>query len=321
MRNKIRLVTASWLTLSFALAGCMKSGEEATGVPAGTESVLDASHGGARITLPEIDPTALGKLGASALPDSGAKAWFQLSITGENMPGQAYLFPLTGKGGQTFEIKGIPAGKKRSFHGSLLNAGKVVTHEGITLADIQAGAYTDVRLFLAKANGSANVCVTIEGQTPPPCASDSLPPKPVPDSIGAIPMPGSGASQTTLCFEMRFDYGSGCELQGYAKMSFLNGTITYGDILVTDKPVRDYTRAMGQYDSSNISFYAVTREANNGVFDTLSLKGRIGLGATMAKGDYLREPSGKQGNWTMKVVACGASTAVYPDSSCFASAH
>jgi hypothetical protein len=436
------------LAVALAFTGCMKSGEDATGLQIDSAPVLDASHGGARIVLPEIDPAALAKAGKdSTLPDTTAQAWFELTITGENMPALAYRFPLTAKGSPAFEIKGIPAGNRRSFHGSLLNANRVLTHEGTTLADIHGGAYTDVRLYLAKAGGSANICVVIEGQKPPACAVDTstpppnpwpvpdsgavggcwwlsspwitgnvklygtqvngsmgilvrdsgraldfttwsrhgdtlaailvapnlqekwlfsglilssgliwsgtvtnyatgktvsftgktlpcgivvdtgkvpvdtlpVPPKPDSGTAKSIPMPGSGAKETTLCFEMRFDYGTNaCELQGYAKMDFLNGKILFGNMSVADRPGRDYWKTMGQYDSSTIGFYGVTSEATGGVFDTLSLKGYIGVGATMAKGDYVRLPSGKKGNWTMHTVTCGSWTPVYPDSSCSA---
>jgi hypothetical protein len=453
MQKKIWTWSFALLGGLLAFAGCMKSGEDATGPRPETVSVLDASHGGARISLPDIDPAALAALekgaGDTTVPDTLAKAWFELSITGENMQEQSYRFPITTRGGQIIEIKGIPAGKKRSFHGSLWNGKRVLTHEGITVADIQAGVYADIRLFLAKAGGSASICVIIEGQKLPACAGDTLsppvdpwpvpdsganagcwqlasdwitgkvkfygtpldgsmgvllrdsgsalyftlwsrqgdtlaavlispdngakwifrgvilsagavwtgtithatlgktapfsaktlpcgmvvepgktppdsvpvPPKPDPIPVDAIPMPGSGAKETKLCFEMRFDYGKdACELSGLAKMTFLDGKILNGNMTVADRPSRDYWRTMGQYDSGSISFYGVTAEASGSPRDTLSLKGRIGAGATMAKGEYVRLPSGKAGNWTMNAVACGAWTPVYPDSSCFATA-
>jgi hypothetical protein len=324
--------TTVLFAVSLALTGCMKSGEDATGARSETAPALDESHGGARIALPDIDPSALAKLGPdSASPDTAATAWFELGITGDGMPSLFYKFPLA-KGGQTFEIKGIPAGKQRSFHGSLRNANGVLTHDGITLADIKAGAFADVRLYLAKAGGTANVCVVIEGQKLPACAQDSLPPKLPPDSVpvppkpdsgalGSIPMPGAGSTQATLCFEMRFDYGTtACERQGFAKMTFQAGKITQGNMVVADRPSPFYTGIMGQYDSANISFYGVTQDAGVTVQDTLDLKGRVSLDATMAKGDYLRLPSGKKGNWTMKVAPCGAAYPVYPDPSCPAKA-
>jgi hypothetical protein len=447
MQKPIFRRTAALFAVSLALAGCMKSGEDATGARPEAVPALDASHGGARVALPDIDPAALGKLGAdSASPDTAATAWFELGITGEGMQPLAYKYPLA-KGGLIFEIKGIPAGKQRSFRGTLRNANGILTHDGITVADIKAGAYTDVRLYLAKAGGNANVCVVIEGQKLPACAQDSLPPNPwpVPDSgaiggcwavssdwvtgkvklydtqvngdmgvllrdsgsalhfttwarhgdtlaailvapnlqdkwrfngvvyaagagwmgsitdyatgkttsfsaktlpcsmvvepgkvppdsvpvppkpdsipLGSIPLPGTGAKQATLCFEMRFDYGTtACERQGFAKITFQDGKITNGNMTVADRPSPFYTSIMGQYDASNISFYGVTKDAGVTVQDTLDLKGRISVDATMAKGDYLRLPSGKTGNWTMKVAPCGASYPVYPDSSCVAKA-
>jgi hypothetical protein len=416
----------------------MRSGEDATGARPQTSSVLDADHGGARIALPEIDLAALGKAGADTGSDSTAKAWFEITITGENMADMFFRFPLTGRDAREIEIKGIPAGKQRSFHGSLLNAQRILTHEGITRADIQGGVMTAIRLFLAKAGGSASVCVVIEGQKLPPCAIDTLPPgqpwpkrdsaaiggcwvfssawlsgkvafydsgmkdglgifrpdsggvleittwarhgdtlaailispdplrkwllygfvlgknegwtgtitdhatgkttpfgakslpcsmmaddsvpnPPKPDPVGSIPMPGSGAPKATLCFEMRFDYANpACEIQGHAKMEFFDGKIPYGNILVADTPGRSYMGASGSYDSAAIRLYGVSDPDISGLRDTLTLNGYLGGGATMAKGDYVRLPSGKKGIWTMKLVACGSQTFKSPDPSCAA---
>ena len=447
MQNKTRLWSAAFFSSALALAGCMKSGEQATGLRPEVAGELDATHGGARIALPEIDPAALGKTGKDTpVADTLAKAWFELSITGENMKEMFYRFPLPNPGNLPFEIKGIPAGKKRSFHGSLLNGNRVATHEGITQADIQAGTYAEIRLFLAKAGGSAAVCVVIEGHMLPPCAGDTLKPppnpwpepdsgaiggcwqfssawlsgkvklydsvvngmkgvfqrdsggdlpfttwarhgdtlvailispnfeekwllqgwvsgkneawtggisnhatgkttsfaakslpcsvvadpgkvptdpvpnpKPVPGAAGSIPLPRSGAPRTTLCFEMRFDYAnSACEVQGLAKMDFLDGKIVYGYIMVADRPNREYTVAGGSYDSAAIAFYGITRDDSAVPRDTLSLRGYMGAGATMAKGDYQRWPSGTKGIWTLNAVACGSWTPKYPDASCSA---
>jgi len=451
MRSKTRLWTTAFFSVSLALAGCMKSGDNATGVIPESSAVLDADHGGARIVLPDIDPAALGKAGKdttvrdTTIRDTTVKAWFELSITGENMMTLSFRFPLTNKGNGPYEIKGIPAGKSRSFHGSLFNANGILTHEGITQADIVGGAFTEIRLFLAKASGSAEVCVVIEGQKLPPCAGkDTLmpPPKPgpgpdsgavggcwqlssswvsgkvklydsmlngsmgmirrdsgadlyfttwgrhgdsllaivvspdrdqkwlfsgvvagnnegwmgvlsnyttgkstpfgakslscavvtdsgkaIPDSVpppkpvptGSIPMPGSGAPRTTLCFDMRFDYGNGpCETQGVAKMDFLDGKILYGNITVADVPSHFYSSVMGSYDAATIRFYGVTADEPGVSRDTLSLQGNMSLGANMAKGDYVRWPSGKRGNWTMSLVACGSGTFKTPDPSCTA---
>jgi hypothetical protein len=181
MQKKTLLRTTAFLSLSLAFAGCMKSGEDATGVRAEPATVLDANHGGARIALPQIDPAALGKGGAdTTIPDTLARVWFQLSITGEGMSELSYSFPVTKQANPLIEIKGIPAGKNRSFHGRLVNGSGLTTYEGITLADIQGGVFTEVRLFLAKA-GSASVCVIIEGQPLPPCAAvDTVTPPPNP---------------------------------------------------------------------------------------------------------------------------------------------
>lgn len=446
MQTRTRHSVVALFAMLLALSGCMKSGEEATGLKSETSPGLDAGHGGARLVLPAIDPAALAKAGLdSSLPDTLAAAWFELRISGESMKEMFYRFPLTVQGGQSIEIKGIPADKGRKFHGSLFNGNGVLTHAGITLADIQGGMYADVRLYLAKASGSAGICVVIEGQKLPDCAvTDTLPPTdpwPVPDSAaiggcwsiasswiagkavfypspvdgysgkllrdsgaalhfttwarqadtlaailispngekwllrgvilgsnsvwsgnitvfttgqsasfsaktlpcslvvdpgkvptdsvpvppkpdsgatGSIPLPGSDTALTTLCFEMRFDYGSNprCETPGHAKMSFLDGAITHGNILLAEWPGIHFWSTRGQYDSSAIRFYGVTEKDSVGASDTLSLQGYLGAGATMAKGDYVRLPSGKKGNWTMNLVICGAWTPVYPDSSC-----
>jgi len=52
------------------------------------------------------------------------------------------------------------------------------THEGVTVAEIRAGEFADIHLYLSKASGTANVCVVIEGMAPPPCANDTIPPPP-----------------------------------------------------------------------------------------------------------------------------------------------
>lgn len=444
MQKKTLPWSAAFFSLSLALIGCLKSGDDTTGARSEPSAVLDADHGGARIALPQIDPAALGKGGVdTTIPDTLAKAWFDLTITGDNMPEQSYSFPVSKQTNPIIEIKGIPAGKNRSFHGRLVNGRGVTTHEGITLADIQGGVFADIRLFLAKALGSATICVVIEGQPLPPCAmEDTLlpPPNPWPgrdssaiggcwllssawvsgkvklyDSMmngsmgtllsdsgavlffttwarnhdtlaailvspnldqkwlfyglvagnnegwmgtitnyttgkttpfgskslscsttdsskiphdtvpatkpptGSIPMPGSGAPETTLCFEMRFDYGnSACEVQGYAKMDFLDGKIMFGNMLVADIPNREYSGIIGSYDSASINFYGVTQVGAPMSRDTLSLQGRMGIGATMAKGSYVRLPSEKKGIWTMSLVACGSWTPKYPDPSCTA---
>jgi hypothetical protein len=223
------------------------------------------------------------------------------------------------------EITGIPAGKKRSFHGILLNGSGVMTHEGATTADIQGGILTDIRLYLARA-GSAGICVVIEGQKLPTCAgadSSKVPidttPKPGPDAGGPIPMPGSGAKEATLCFEMRFDYAdSACEVQGFARMDILDGKIMFGNMMVADNPYIGYSGVHGSYDSASISFYGVNDNGLTLLSDTLSLQGYMGIGGTMAKGNYQRFPSGKKGVWTMSSVVCGSWNPKFPDASCSA---
>lgn len=173
------------LALSLAATACMKPGQEATGMDSSDDpkARLDATHGGARISLPEIDFAALGKIGKDTVSsDTATQAFFELTITGANMSELFFQYPLKKKSGSTFEIKGIPSGSKRSFHGRLLNRGYQLTHEGVTVADIKSGTLTDIRLYLSKAGGSANVCVVIEGQKLPACALDTIPPPPPPDT-------------------------------------------------------------------------------------------------------------------------------------------
>lgn len=445
MQNKSCLWTSALFIVSIGLSGCMKSGEDATGLKPETAPGLDDKHGGARVVLPEIDPAALGKVGAdTSVPDTSVKAWFELSITGASMNEMFYRFPLSNRGGQSIEIKGIPAGKKRSFRGSLLNGRNVLTHEGITFADIQAGAYADVRLFLAKASGSAGICIVIEGQRLPACAVDTLtpppdsaaiggcwqisspwiagkakfhdayvngakgvlvrdsgaalyfttwarrgdtldailispnpeekwlfrgvilgnnatwagnitnyitgksadfsaktlscssvvepgklpidsllvPPRPDPGNLGSIPLPGSGAKQGTLCFEIRFDYASkNCEVSGFAKMDFLDGKILFGNLTFAETKVHQFSIQSGKYDTVAISLYAETHVGSDDHLDTLSMNGIISLNRKQAKGNYVRLPANRRGDWTMSLVECGSWRPVYPDSSCFAAAR
>ena len=176
------------LTIGSIFIGCMKSDPNANSINSSINDLgggtgLDASHGGAHIVLPEIDPTTLNKQGTnSGGKDSLILAWFELTISGEKMSDMFFQFPLGKKGGSGFDIKAIPAGKSRSFHGRLLSRDRQLTHEGTTVADIRGGEYSDIHLYLAKAMGSANVCVVIEGQKPPACAVDTILPPPPPDS-------------------------------------------------------------------------------------------------------------------------------------------
>ncbi len=184
MSLKRNIWLAVGLSLPLAIIGCMKTNQDATNInspgdiiKAGTD--LDALHGGARVVLPEIDPATLNKQTANGIPnDTLPAAWFELTVSGTNMSDMFFKYPLGTKGGYSFEIKGIPSGKSRSFNGRLLNRSRQLTHEGTTVTDIRAGELADLHLYLAKASGSANVCVVIEGQKPPACALDSFPPLP-----------------------------------------------------------------------------------------------------------------------------------------------
>jgi hypothetical protein len=151
--------------------------------------------------------------------------------------------------------------------------------------------------------------------TVPPPIDTVLPPK---DTLkaGRIPSPTSSAGETTLCFEMRLDYGGGCEMAGYAKMNFFAGQITKGNITVADSPSRTYTQILGSYDQKSIHIESVLPGFGVPVADSMMYDGAISNDRTMAKGDYIRLPSEKQGIWTMSSVVCGAWTPKYPDSSC-----
>ncbi|MEO7423606.1 MAG: hypothetical protein ABI036_00365 [Fibrobacteria bacterium] len=183
MFRKRKIWMSIGLALPLAFSGCMKPSQDG-GITAPTDNPsshegLDASHGGARVMLPEIDPATLNKQGVDTIIiDTMPQGWFELTISGPNMSDIFLQYPLGKKGGYAFEVKAIPAGKNRSFHGRLLNRQMQPTHEGVTVADIRAGEFTDIHLYLSKASGTANVCVVIEGMTPPACANDTIPPPP-----------------------------------------------------------------------------------------------------------------------------------------------
>jgi hypothetical protein len=181
------------LLLPLALAACLRSPQESSEADAAQEG-LKAKHGGARIALPDIDPQALLKstsssskiivdtlTGDTVWTDSGASAWFSLTISGQGMRDMQFVYALGSKsGGHVFEIKNIPAGPSRRFLGQIILSHRAVTHEGETYSDIKAGQYTDVRLYLRKAQGSAGVCVIVEGFPLPPCADSTVVP---PDTL------------------------------------------------------------------------------------------------------------------------------------------
>ncbi len=212
--------------LSLGAMSCMKPGQEVTGSessPTGATALLDAKHGGARISLPEIDFATLSKVGKDAVPnDTMTRAFFELTITGANMTSMVFQYPLSNKGGQTFEIFGIPAGTKRSFHGRLLSSDKQLTHEGVTVTDIKSGVLIDLRLYLFKSAGAAKVCVVIEGQKLPACALDSVPPPPLPpDTV-----------TSSSCWHVSSDSVSG-QMSLYSE--YVNG---YLGVLVTPNGIR-----------------------------------------------------------------------------------
>ncbi len=448
----------------------MKSSQDAAGInspnspngaPNSTKG-LDATHGGARLVLPAIDAAALRKQGVDTTHvdttrvDTLPMAWFELTISGSDMTDMDFKYPLATNGGTTIDIQSIPAGKGRNFHGRLFNGNGRLLYEGVTLADIRGGEYADVRLFLTKASGSANVCVVIEGQPVPACAMDSLPPPPPPtsnlashcwyvtsDSVngllhlydqpvngfagylmtldmhslpvttwaynldtlsvivirpsmdkkwrlsgvvqngmywtgsvsgapmespfsfygkpgacpqgtvvvipidtvpvpvppidtlsipvdtllppkdslkaGGIPGMNSSRGETTACFEIRLDYASGCEIDGFAKMTFVAGNIVKGYITIADHPSRSYSQILGSYDQNAIHIESVLPGFGVPTADSIMYDGAISMDRTMAKGNYLRLPAEKKGIWMMSSMVCGNWTLKNPDSSCVTS--
>lgn len=289
----------------FALSGCLKSPQDpAENVMGGNQEpqVIDATHGGARIQLPSIDPAALMKASADTIkkPDSSV-AWFDLTISGLGMADMHFTFLIGVKpGGNAFEIKGIPAGPARKFKGLILDGNKNVVYEGSATTDVVGGKYTDLQLKLGKNAGSVGVCVIIEGQPLPPCAVpiDTIP-------VGSMPLPGGNPKEQTLCFSMQFDYGGECRTEGFAKMNFVPGVIKFGYITVNRKTPMTYSSILGSYDAANFSLQAVLPADGSAPADSLMLKGMVSVKADMAKGEYVRLPSMKKGIWSMAVIPCG----------------
>jgi hypothetical protein len=303
------------------MSGCLKSPQDP--VEAGIEEekgsqLIDAAHGGARVLLPSIDPASLLKASADTAKNPiPAIAWFDVAISGSGMTEMHFTYPIGVKpGGNAFEIKGIPAGPGRKFAGKLLDGNKGVAYEGSATTDVIGGKYSDLQLTLNKSTGSVGICVILEGQTLPPCAN--LPPIDPPDtlSLGAMPLPGGNPKEQTLCFSMQFDYGGECRVEGFAKMNFVPGAIKYGYIMVNRKSPMTYAYVMGGYDLAKFSLQAVLPASGSTPADSLMLSGQVSAKADMAKGSYLRLPSGKKGIWSMAVIPCGNIVLAPPNPKC-----
>jgi hypothetical protein len=324
VRKQIPVLLLACLALPLAFSGCLKDEPAPIAPGAGnpeTSEGLDARHGGVRITLPEIDPASLNKRALDTVGpvDTANTAWFELSISGNGMQEMFFRFPIRGKqGGETFTIKGIPAGLKRKFQGLLRNSEWEETHQGTTLADIEAGALSDIRLYLKKSTGGADMCVVIEGQKLPPCAIDTVKPpidtvKPPidtvkPPKLSQIPDPRDTAA-TTICFTLSFFDEMGCAIEGYAKMLFQKGVIRHGNLTLGGIPAQSYDNVIGKYDTLGMSFQGTTPIFMSVPHDTLLFNGRIEAGKRRsAKGETQSLPSGKKGTLYLGAVQCGSWT-------------
>lgn len=164
----IRKWLALGITMAIGLIACDKEDRSPT-QPEGKDG-----KGSARIALP--------KLPAGYLADSGQKALFSLTITGNGMDPIMKSWYLSPDRPQPILVAGIPVGE-RHFYGRLIridaNTGDTaVTHEGEDSAYIERGATADVHLYLrAGGFGSAHVCVEVEGW---PVDSTCIPPPPPP---------------------------------------------------------------------------------------------------------------------------------------------
>jgi hypothetical protein len=301
----------------FTLSGCLKSPQDPAEIGVNQEpQLIDATHGGARIQLPSIDPAALMKASVDTTkkPDS-AVAWFDLTITGSGMVDMHFTYSIGVKpGGNAFEIKGIPAGPARKFTGKILDGNKNVAYEGAATTDVIGGKYSELQLKLGKVSGSVGVCVIIEGQPLPPCATpiDTIPPVPV----GSLPLPGGNSKEQTLCFSMQFDYGGDCRTEGFVKINVVPGIIKFGYVTVNRKTPMTYSSVLGSYDSTNFRLEAVLPANGSTPADSLMLNGKLSVKADMAKGDYVRLPSMKKGIWSMAVIPCGNITLAPPNAKC-----
>jgi hypothetical protein len=171
----IKSISASYayLGLTVVLVGCLGTGDE----PSQVKSTASTSTNTAsvRLTLPRINLQALPKSGADT---TKLPAWFVLSISGDGMDSMNLSFPYGLSDSNThLEIKSVPVGRNRHFHGELLNASKRLTHVGDVSATIYGDSLNSLSLKLHYANGRVGLCVEIEGQPTPACERmDSIPP-------------------------------------------------------------------------------------------------------------------------------------------------
>ncbi len=164
--RKRRFAIGSLLVCGLSLFACNRLDKPVSG-PDGKSEL--AGTGRALLHLPAI--------GAKYRPDSGSDTsgefLFQLTISGPGMAPMYDSWVLRPSDAAPVLIPNIPAGEVRVFSARLiwLDPGRgdsAVTHEGADTVSIHAGATAEVMLFLHKAiaNGSAHVCVAIEGISP-----------------------------------------------------------------------------------------------------------------------------------------------------------
>jgi hypothetical protein len=98
------------------------------------------------------------------------------------------FFPLSPDSTTTVIIEHIPAGPQRLFEGRISYNDSSTLYEGETWADIYSGKLVEIRLYLRKAGGAAEICLIIEGMPPPACA-DTLVTPPTPPPLGSTGEP------------------------------------------------------------------------------------------------------------------------------------
>jgi hypothetical protein len=168
--NMKKSISASYayLGLTLALGGCLGTGDEPIQVKRAPPT--SATTASVRLTLPRIDLRTLPKSGADT---SNPLAWFVLSISGDGMDSIKLSFPFGLSDSMThLEIKSVPVGHDRHFHGELLNASKRLTHVGDVSTTIYGDSLNAISLKLRYANGIVGLCVEIEGQPTPACGSN-----------------------------------------------------------------------------------------------------------------------------------------------------
>ncbi len=160
-----RLIGLLAVSLLF-LIGCQHDGSPVNSSPEAT--------GEAEIILPDLQSAALQKSGA------GANLGFRLSVEGRDGAVVTFSWKSSQLKGQPLKVKGLPVGLDVKFTGQITQKEKV-THSGETYADVHKGLVAQVRLYLHKLDGNAEVCVEVEGLPRP---VNCLPPRPRVDLNG-----------------------------------------------------------------------------------------------------------------------------------------